>query len=190
MPHKFDAGHKDYLVSPERRELLDPDTILSLLPMEPDQVVADIGSGPGFFTLPLARCLTEGRVIALDIAEEMVAAVREKAAGAGIDNVEARTSGEVDLPVPTAGVDGAFLAFVLHEVEEKATFLERVNASLKPGGWLAVLEWHRRETGYGPPLEARLTSSMVRALARGAGFVVAEEQALNEDHYLLLLDAR
>lgn len=189
MPKKFDPHNKHRLISPERRKIMDPERVLSLLPLEPDQVVADIGCGPGFFTLPLARRLTHGMVIALDIAAEMLAAVREKVAEAGIDNVEVRASGELDFPVPAASVDGVFLAFVLHEVEDKATFLERLKGVLKPGGWLAVLEWYRQETEYGPPLEDRLTLKEVQELASSAGFTVNDEQPLNEDHYLLVLSA-
>jgi len=187
MAHKFDPRHKGRLDSPERRKRLNPERVLSLLPLEPEQVVADIGCGPGFFTLPLAHRLTNGQVVALDISEEMLATVREKVASAGVGNVELRASGEANFPVPPASLDGAFLAFVLHELEQKTTFLEQVNESLKPGGWLAVLEWYKKQTGHGPPPHERLALEEVQALAAGAGFTVTREQELNEDHYLVLL---
>jgi len=189
MPHKFDPRHKGRLDSPERRKRLNPERVLSLLPLEPEQVVADIGCGPGFFTLPLARRLTEGRVVALDISEEMLETVREKAASAGVGNIEVKASSEAGLPVHPASLDGAFLAFVLHELEQQVTFLEQVKESLRPGGWLAVLEWYRKQTEHGPPPGDRLTPKEVQALATEAGFTVTKEQALNEEHYLVLLSA-
>ncbi len=187
MLHKFDPCHMGRLDSPERHKRLKPERVLSLLPLDPQQVVADIGCGPGFFALPLARHLTAGQVIALDVSEEMLAAIREKVAGAGVDNIEIKASNGAGIPVRPASLDGAFMAFVLHELDHRATFLERVKASLKPGGWLAVLEWHKKQTGHGPPAHDRLTPEEVRALATAAGFIVTGEQELNEDQYLVLL---
>jgi len=188
MPHRFDPRHKGRLDSPERHRRLNPERVLSLLPLGPKQVVADIGCGPGFFTLPLARRLTEGQVVALDIADEMLAVVRDKVAQAGLSNVEVRASGEASLPVDPAGLDGALLAFVLHELDGKVMFLERVRESLKPGGWLSILEWYKKPTAHGPPPHDRLTPEEVQALAAEAGFTVTREQELNEDQYLVLLE--
>ena len=74
--HKFDPAKLDRLLAPERYEQLDIHRILSLLPITHYQTVADIGCGPGFFTIPLAKTLWEGKMYALDIQEEMLEACR------------------------------------------------------------------------------------------------------------------
>ena len=60
-----------FLLSSQREEELDPFTVMTFLPIEPHQHVADIGCGPGFFTIPFAKHLLNGKVYGLDIDEEM-----------------------------------------------------------------------------------------------------------------------
>ena len=57
------------------------------------QVVADLGCGPGYYTLALAECVgPEGKVYAVDSDEKAIRAVEKKAAKRGLHNIEARAS--------------------------------------------------------------------------------------------------
>lgn len=185
MPHKFNPARIELLLSEERRILLDPERIISLLPLESGHIVADIGCGPGFFTIPLARRLPRGKVYAIDIQEEMLEALRARMATAGVKNVEVRLSGELALPLENESVDGAFLALVLHEAQNKLAFLERVRDVLRPRGWLAIIEWHKREMEEGPPLSERLSEAQVLRLTKRAGFAPIKRLPLNEKHYFI-----
>lgn len=187
MPHRFDVSRKARLDSPERRRLLDPDRVLPLLPLKPDHTVADIGCGTGFFSIPLAQRLPEGKLYAVDVQQDMLEAVREKLAQTPTDNVEVVHSSEKDIPLPQACLDGAFLAFVLHESEDRRVFLGAVQKLLKPGAWVSVLEWEKREMPEGPPLGERMAREEVKALATQLGLTLSSEVAVNDRHYLLLL---
>src|SRR5262245_63793152 len=55
MPTKFDTRKKDLLLSDERHERLKPAELLRSLGLRAGQTLADIGCGPGFFTVPAAR---------------------------------------------------------------------------------------------------------------------------------------
>lgn len=46
---------------------LDPEGVIGMLSIAPSAVIADLGVGPGVFTLPLARHLSEGLVYAVDV---------------------------------------------------------------------------------------------------------------------------
>ena len=184
---KFKLSRKAYLDSDERRRLLDPQSILDLLPLRPGDTVADIGCGTGFFAEPLARAVAPGQLLAFDVQPEMVETTRERAARAGLSNLTAATSPEGRLPLADATLDGALAAFVLHETTELATALAEVRRVLKPGGWFAALEWHRRETPGGPPQHIRLTPEDLRvALAEAELLTEGEARDLNEYHYLLV----
>jgi ubiquinone/menaquinone biosynthesis C-methylase UbiE len=190
MPHthKFEPWKIDHLDSPERAARFDVDRIMSLLPLQPHHAVADIGCGTGFFSLPLAQRLPQGRVMALDILEEMLERVRNKVEQSGASNVEARLCGEMDFPLEPESLDGVFLAFVLHEQEDREAFLQRVRGILRPGGWVGVVEWVKRETGMGPPLHERIDPAEGRELAARAGFKSGQETAISENHYMLILE--
>ena len=94
----------------------------------PDDTWLDIGAGAGRFSLPLALLVRE--VVALDPSPGMLAALRESAAAAGIDNVrtvEARWP--MGAPGPVADV--ALIANVGHDVEDFGLFLDAMEASAR-----------------------------------------------------------
>lgn len=163
--HKFDPAKADALLDEDRQKHLPSDEILDRLPLSPSQEVADIGCGPGYFTIPLAERVPGGTVYALDTEEAMLERCRERVEEAGLSNVEVVRSTEDSLPLAPASMDGMLLAFVLHEAaEDRAAFLELLARHTRPGGWLAIVEWRRVESPYGPPQEIRLEPDDVRAL--------------------------
>lgn len=175
------------LLSPERAETLDPLLVLSYCPITSYDTVADIGCGPGYFTLPLAKALINGKVYALDTDDEMLAACRQRVALARLGNVEVLQCSQFDFPVESGSLDGAFLAFVVQASLDKARFLREVRQLLRPRGWGTVLEWYRKETRRGPPLERRMDPPELEDLARGAGFRAPSWRDLNGDQYLMTL---
>src|SRR5690242_10924468 len=55
MPHKSDPREKEMLLSEERQAALQPGKLLRRLGLRSGDTLADVGSGPGFFTLPAAQ---------------------------------------------------------------------------------------------------------------------------------------
>lgn len=184
MPHKFDVREKQILLSEEREAILQPEKLLTALGLKPGHTMADIGCGPGFFTLPAARIVGEfGRVLAGDIQGEMLTAVRSRATEAGLDNVRVVKTGEVEIPIVPESCDFVLLAFVLNEIEHRATFLHRAARLLKPSGQLAVLEWQNREQVSGPPLSERIPREDLEEDARTAGLRMREQGDLVDGQY-------
>ena len=187
MSTKFNPDHKDVLLSPSRQEDLDPQRILSFLPIRIYQTVGDIGCGPGYFTIPLAKYLFDGKVCAVDVQQEMLDAVQERLNRFHLTNVEVVLSSEKDISVDKDSLDGALLAFVLHETNNKKAFLSQVLNSLKKGGWLAVLEWYKRDTDQGPPMADRIDEKEALKLTERAGFRFTSQRDLNGKQYMLML---
>lgn len=183
---KFSVDNMQALVSTERRQAIDTNALLSGLPITPRDVVADVGCGPGFLTLPLARYLTEGRVHALDIQQEMLDAVQGALDAEDLTNTEVALSTENSLPLGDQALDGAFLAFVLQEAYHTDALLRDVLLCLKDDGWLAVLEWHKRDMDYGPPVARRIDPDTMDAKLRNLGFKPPERRELNPDQYIMV----
>ena len=175
------------LLSPDRLEILDPFVVLSFCPINVHDRVADIGCGPGFFTIPLAKFLVNGNLYALDIDEEMVSACRERVAQARLGNVEVLKCDELEFPLEPQSLDGAFLAFVVQASLEKTRFLQAVRQLIQPKGWCTILEWYHKETEAGPPLERRVDPEELKDLAREAGFRYRDHRDLNGDQYMMTL---
>jgi len=184
---KFDPKNMDTLLSAERRSRLDAQRVISALPIMAHHRVADIGCGPGYFTIPLAKYLFDGKAYALDIRTEMLDATRQSLEAVHLTNVDLMQSKEKQLPLEDASLDGALLSFVLQEANDPGALLKETLRCLRKSGWLAILEWHKRETDGGPPLEQRIDEEEMGALTAKVGFRMAAWRTLNDSQYMVLL---
>lgn len=178
------------LLDPNRAKTLDTFLILTLSDINLHSTVADIGCGPGFFTLPLAKYLVTGKLFALDIDDEMLDACRQQVAEARMGNVEVLKCSEFEFPIEKGSLDGAFMAFVVHQSPDKVRLLSAVRQLLLPRGWCTILEWYKKETEVGPPVERRLDPPELQQSAEEAGFRHVRWRDLNGDQYMTILRNR
>ena len=175
------------LLSPERDRREDTFTILAFSDINDRDTVADIGCGPGFYTIPLAKAVSNGRVYALDVDDEMLEACRQRLAEARLGNVDVLKCQEYEFPLEDGSLNGLFLGYVVHHVEDRVRFLEAARRLLRPRGWCTVLEWDRQESEHGPPLEHRIDPGELRRLATEAGFRYLVNRDLGGAQYMATL---
>ncbi|ACB86261.1 class I SAM-dependent methyltransferase [Natranaerobius thermophilus] len=191
MVHKFEPENKEKLDSKERREKLPPKTILKQLGLKKGDIVADIGCGSGFFTIPAGELVGEqGKVFALDISSEMLQTVEDKIATQNLTNIETRLTEEDDLKLSRGSVNFALLSFVLHEAENLHKFIAEVKRILSSEGTLAIIEWRKEPTESGPPLEHRVSWQQTVDILESQGFKAIKtwkpeeiSQAISPDYY-------
>lgn len=184
MAHKFDAKHKGKLDSAERRKLLPPRETLLKLGLQAGDVMADIGCGIGYFSLPAAEIAgPKGQVFALDVSQEMLEEVEKRSKEAGLPNLQTHLTEETSLKLEDASATFALLSLVLHEVEQPAQFLREINRILTKDGRLAIIEWQKVATAGGPPLDHRLAKETVEEQLRLAGFQHITTMELGEQFY-------
>lgn len=189
MPQRFDARQRFRLLSEERQAALQPEQLLRDLGLAEGMTLGDIGCGPGFFSIPAARIVGEtGSVYAADIEGEMLSTVRSRATEAGLTNVHVVKTNDREIPIPHESCDYVLLAFMLHEIEHRASFLHRATRLLKPTGRLVILEWEKVEGPVGPPVEERMTPEDTLADAQAAGLAPVEERSLTPDQYLRVFE--
>ena len=188
MVKKFDPALKEALLSKERLDMLDTHRVMSFLPLMPYQEVADIGCGPGYFTIPLAKFAFDGKVYALDIHQEMLDAVREAADKVRLSNVETVLSKESKVALKKESMDGALVAFLLTEVTRPAKVLKDVHGALRKGGWLGVIE-SCQAGGNGAAAESGLSETAASELAQAAGFRFTGRYDISTSHYMLVFRA-
>lgn len=183
MAHKFDPANMDKLLEEDRLGNMTAHDFLTSLGLKKDMVFADIGAGPGFFSLPAAQIVGEhGMVIATDTSMEMINALKERDPG---NNVVTMHSSEYFLPIEPEKVDVALLAFVLHEVEDMDKFINVVKGVVKKEGLIYVLDWIKQGEARGPEKEERLEEKMAAAVLGGNGLGVMESKHINGSYYLI-----
>jgi SAM-dependent methyltransferase len=152
--------------------------------------VVEFGCGYGTFTLPAAQQVS-GRVFAMDIEPDMVAATIQKATDLGLTNVTAEVRDFVadgsGLPDGRAGY--AMLFNILH-IENPLGLLREAYRSLGPGGRLGIIHWRTDvPTPRGPSPAIRPSAEQCRGWAEAAGFefVRAEELCCCSWHWGLVM---
>ncbi len=186
---KFPVRRLEELTNSERSAIIDPQTIFGLLPMRVYQHIADIGCGPGYFSIPLAKYAFDGKIYAIDVQQEMLDALDERRKEARLSNVEPLLSSESMIPIDDDSIDGAILVNSLHEASRPADLLKETLRSLRKGGWAAIIDWRKEKMEIGPPVAARLARDKAVRAAETAGFRVQSVYDMNEWEYIILLSA-
>jgi len=186
MHHKFDVSNKKKLDSPKRREMLPTRTVLTKIALNEGAKFADIGCGIGYFSIPAADVIgLKGIVYALDVSEEMIEELDKKIAENGIDNIRTVITDKYNFKLEDSSVSYAFICTVLHEIDDSVAFINETKRILFAGGKIAVVEWMKKESDWGPPVDHRLDSSDVKIILHDAGFKEIEYLELNEYFYII-----
>jgi ubiquinone/menaquinone biosynthesis C-methylase UbiE len=134
----------DQMDGVRRVEQLRVDEVIAALELEPGDVIADIGSGSGVFTVAMARAVgPTGVVYAVDIDQEMIDFVLERARQQGLTNVVGVMAEYDDPKLPRRDVDFAFYHRTLHMIEHRQVHLEATAKYLAPDGRMVVVEQNR-----------------------------------------------
>ncbi|BDG62261.1 class I SAM-dependent methyltransferase [Caldinitratiruptor microaerophilus] len=191
MGERFDPAKADHLLDPARKAWYDPDRVLTHLDLGRGRVVADVGCGPGWFTLPLAeRVAPDGLVYAIDVEEKMLERLMERAKERAVANIRPVLAEEEDeFPVPSSSCDAALVASVYHEVDPTSSFANEVRRILRPGGVCLLIEWRPEPTPVGPPQHERLSPDDVIREWTAAGFEAAGPVEVGPYHYGIMFHA-
>lgn len=112
---------------------------LALAAIQPGMTVLDLGSGAGFDAfLAWRRVGSTGRVIGVDMTDDMLAQARKNAQGLGAGNVEFRKGQIEHLPVEDASIDLVISNCVINLSPDKPAVFREIYRVLKPGGQFAI----------------------------------------------------
>jgi ubiquinone/menaquinone biosynthesis C-methylase UbiE len=180
------------LLNPPLDEAIDPLQIIALTPIRPYEEIGDIGCGPGYLTLPLAKHAYDGKVYAIDPRKEMLDIVRERVAAARLGNVEFVLSKRIKVPLNDEVLDGSVVSDVVTAARRPRSLLKEVHRLLREGGWLAIIDWIKSNTSDGAENDEdrRLPAERVADMASEIGFTRVTLRLVGGQRYLLLLRKR
>ncbi len=172
------------LESPARVAELAPEQCLNMLGLTPQKVFCDMGAGTGLFSF--AANPRAAAVYSLELDADLLAYMQEKVKALGITNMHVVQGNDTSLPLPAASCHAVLLCTVLHELEYPKQTLEQIRAVLRPGGTLGIIEFHKKATAFGPPVEVRVAEDDVKAEVQAAGFTLQHSRHLGENFYFLV----
>ena len=124
-----------------------PDEVIASLGIGEGDVIADIGSGGGYFTIAFAGKVGKaGRVYAVDVKPKYLEFIRRRAAREGLDHVSF-VLGTSGLDLPEAGLDLVFARNVFHHLPDPSGYFRSVIRYLKPGANVAIID-HKPKRGF------------------------------------------
>ena len=169
---------------PKRDAWQKPHEVIQALALKPDAVIADIGSGTGYFAVRFARMVPKGKVYGVDTESDMVKYLAERAKREGLKNVIAVTGTPGDPRLPEKA-DLIILVDVYHHIEGRERYFRGLLDSLRPSGRIAIIDFTMNSPD-GPPKSARIPPERVKTELGRAGYTLVQEHTFLPNQYFLI----
>jgi len=172
---------------PARDAWQKPHEVIQALELPPQAVVADIGSGTGYFAVRLAHFVPKGRVYGVDVEPDMVRFLAERAKREGLANLVS-LQGAPDDPRLPGKVDLVLMVDVFHHIGGRENYFRKLRGALNPGGRVAIIDF-RQDSPAGPPKNQRVSPARVQAELARAGYTPVKEYEFLPNQYFLIFRA-
>jgi len=128
------------LLVPLRNIFLSPKTLVKRLQIKKHYKILEVGPGPGYFSPTILKAIPKGKLVLIDIQEEMLTMARKRIEKSGFKNVEYHLSNGKTFPFKDADFDIIFLVTVIGEIENKESYIHEFFRILREGGIVSVSE--------------------------------------------------
>ncbi|MCS6956976.1 MAG: class I SAM-dependent methyltransferase [Aquificaceae bacterium] len=182
MAFKFPEENWQVLLLPERESWQSLESFFNAVKPQPEEVWADIGCGPGYFTLPLAERVK--KVYAIDSSEFMLQRCKERTQAVGLERVEYLQCTEDKIPLGDKEVDHSLLANLFHELLNPEAFMREVKRITRER--IILIDWHPIPSPAGPPIEERVPEERAIEFMTSLGFRLLEKHKVYPYHYFLV----
>ena len=177
-----------WLERPDREREERPALLVRNLDLEPDDVVADLGAGTGYFTFRIAPLVPEGRVYAVDIQPEMLRIVEARAEEEGVGNVAPVLGTETSPGLRPESTDLTLLVDAYHEFSDPRAMLAGIYRATRPGGRLVLVEYRGEDPTVPIKPLHKMTEAQVRREVEAAGFRFVENRDVLPQQHLLVFE--
>ena len=142
----FGGGGGAWLERLNRDEEENLRALVEALELEPGMIVADIGAGTGRLSIPMAeRVAPDGKVLAVDVQDEMLSFLSKKLKQLRIENVEPILGTPKSPKLDPESVDLALFVDVYHEFTFPYEMMVEISEALKPGGRAVLVEYRKED---------------------------------------------
>ena len=182
------AGDALWLERPERELGEKPDEIIYNMHLKPSAVVADIGAGIGYISFRLSKLLPQGKVLAVDIQEEMLNVLRKRVKESGVNNIVLILGSLTSPNLPNEQVDAVLILDSYHEFSHPYEMISSIKNSLKPGGLIFIGEYKAEDESIQVPLLHRMYKTQIRKELEAAGLKFKEAKNVLPLHHFMVFE--
>ena len=181
-------GHPaiDWLERDKREQEEAPSKAIAAIDLKPTDVIADIGAGSGYYSFRISPKVPFGKVVAIDIQQEMLDFLKKRSGELSVTNVEPHLGAIDDLKLPADSLDAALMVDAYHEFSHPREMLASLRYALKPGGRIFLLEFRGEDPKV--PIKAlhKMTEAQARLEFEAAGFrFVSNLRPLPWQHFMI-----
>ncbi len=190
--HRLHQDPKAYIAmleDPARDAYQQPHQVITALDLKPGEVIADIGSGSGYFTLRLAAHVVGGRIYGVDIDPEMVRHLNRRVRDAALHNVRVILA-DPDDPLLPEPVDRFLIVDTWHHIQDQAKYLAVMRKLLKPGGQVIMIDFQKRDLPVGPPFAMKIAREDLIHRMETNGFHLVNEHTFLPYQYFLVFQPK
>ncbi|MFM8222587.1 MAG: class I SAM-dependent methyltransferase, partial [Planctomycetaceae bacterium] len=142
IAHVMGFAGAPWLERPEREREEATSRMIEALDLKPGMTVADIGAGSGVITVLMAKqVLPGGRVVAVDVQQEMLDLLADKLKVQQVENVDLLLGTAKSPRLDPESIDLALMVDVYHELEFPYEMLLELSRAMKPGGRVVFVEF-------------------------------------------------
>lgn len=149
----------------------DSQLVLNSLNIHPGAVIADIGSGGGYFTFELAkRTGAGGKVFAVDTNISLLKTIEKATKKKRVNNIETVIGHEDDCPLQKESCDLVFMRNVFHHIKNPVSYFKKLREAIRTEGRIAIIDWDSTARGYVGCAGHTTPETKIQQIMQEAGF--------------------
>jgi len=164
------------------------DLLVENMNLKPTDVVVDLGAGTGYFSFPMARRLTRGKLLAVDIQPEMLTLIQQGKEQLNIDNIQTILATETQANIPIGSADVVLLVDAYHEFSHPWEVMESVVKGLKSGGRIVLVEYRGEDRNVPIKRLHKMTQKQAKKEMQAVGLVWQQtDNYLPQQHVMIFV---
>lgn len=179
----FDVKRIEVLESKDREKWQKPEHIMRYLELSVSHVVADLGCGTGYFSVPISTKVK--KVYAIDIQKEMLEYLEKKIQKNRIKNIKTLLSTDNVIPLENESVDILLSVNTMHEFQNRDRIIKEINRVIKQTGRIVIVDFKKEATNFGPPVNIRISKKQAIGVFKKQNMKIEKIRNLPNQYFLV-----